>query len=575
MSEIINITDLTYTYPKSERPVLDKVCLNVEEGQFTVIMGRTGAGKTTLAMSLNGIIPQLLEGTLEGSISVAGMDISKYQIQTIVQDVGLVLQDPETQIVGRTVEEDVAFGPRNYMMPREEIYRRIDAALSRVRLSGYNKRGTSELSGGEKQRLAIAGILAMDPSVLILDEPTSELDPLGREEIYTTIRELQQEKGLPIIAIEHSSQEICDKADRLAIMDEGQIKWTGKPRDFFTDLPLVHSSGIKPLPVSEIGFALTQKGYITREQIPINVDEAAALIHRLLDGRKLKTEEKSGGEVAAGNPLIRVENLSFRYESGKQALEDVSLEIHQGDYVAIIGQNGSGKTTLAKHFNSLLKPTDGKITVCGLNTSEQEPESLAKYIGYVFQNPDHQIFCPTVYKELEFGLKNTGLSQAEVKQRIEEVARLTNIEDVLEEHPYSLGKGERQKIAVASILALHPNILVVDEPTTGQDWNGIQVMMELMDNLHKNGTTIIMITHDMDVVAHYAKRAIVMCHGNMVLDGPVSEVLNQKEILAGAFVSAPQMVELSQRLAEDGLTQTVTRSEDMIEIILESLEGTK
>lgn len=572
MSDIITIRDLTYTYPNSEQPVLNKVCLDVEEGQFTVIMGRTGAGKTTLAMSLNGIIPQLLEGKLEGEITVDGMDISKYQIQTITQDVGLVLQDPETQIVGRTVEEDVAFGPRNYLMAREEIYRRIDASLARVRLTGYNKRGTSELSGGEKQRLAIAGILAMDPSVLILDEPTSELDPLGREEIYTTIWELQQEKKLPIIAIEHSSQEICEKADSLVILDEGHVAWSGKPRDFFTDLTLVHKSGIKPLPVSEIGFALEQKGYITKEEVPINVDEAVALIRRLLNGRKLRTPTISEQAAETNASLISVADLCFQYESGKKALEHVSLEIHEGDYVAIIGQNGSGKTTLAKHFNSLLKPTEGKIMVCGLDTSVQEPESLAKYIGYVFQNPDHQIFCPTVYKELEFGLKNAGLTTAEIQQRITEVAHLTDIEDVLQEHPYSLGKGERQKIAVASILALHPKILVVDEPTTGQDWNGIQVMMDLIDNLHKNGTTIIMITHDMDVVAHYAKRAVVMCHGNIVLDGPVNEVLNEKETLAKAFVSPPQIVELSQKLVSDGLEHTVTRTENLAKIILESLE---
>ncbi|MBR0598235.1 ABC transporter ATP-binding protein [Sinanaerobacter chloroacetimidivorans] len=571
MNEIITIRDVTYTYPNSLEPVLKNVSLAVREGEFAVIMGRTGAGKTTLAMTLNGIIPQLMEGEMAGDITVAGMDLSKYQIQTITQEVGLVLQDPETQIVGRTVEEDVAFGPRNYLMERDEIYRCIDASLARVRLAGYNKRATSELSGGEKQRLSIAGVLAMNPSVLVLDEPTSELDPLGREEIYTTIRDLKQEKGLPIVAVEHSSQEICEKADRLIILDEGEVVWSGIPRCFFTDLPLVHRCGIKPLPISEIGWALEQKGFIAKEEIPINIDEAYTLIRRLLDGRRLTTTPKEPAQVP-GPSLIRVENLSFCYDSGKKALDQISLNIHEGDYIAIIGQNGSGKTTLAKHFNSLLKPTDGSVTVCGLDTANQEPESLARYIGYVFQNPDHQIFCSTVYKELEFGLKNAGLSSSEIEQRIDEVAHLTGLEAVLQEHPYSLGKGERQKIAVASILAMHPKILVVDEPTTGQDWSGIQVMMELMDNLHRNGTTIVMITHDMDVVAHYAKRAVVMCHGNIVMDGPADEVLNEKEILASAFVTPPQVVELSQLLVSEGLERSITSEEELARILIESLE---
>ncbi|MDD3411432.1 MAG: ABC transporter ATP-binding protein, partial [Eubacteriales bacterium] len=215
---VIQMEHLEYTYPSSEQPVLKDVNLDIEKGKFTVIMGRTGAGKTTLAMVSNGIIPQLMEGTLKGKVVAGGLDLSKYRVQTITKQVGLVLQDPETQIFGRTVEEDVAFGPRNYLVPREEIYARIGRALKRVRLDGYEKRLTSQLSGGEKQRLAIADILAMNPSILILDEPTSELDPLGREEIYSTIQSLGREEDLTIVAVEHSSQEICEKADALVVL---------------------------------------------------------------------------------------------------------------------------------------------------------------------------------------------------------------------------------------------------------------------------------------------------------------------------------------------------------------------
>lgn len=570
----IQIQGLTYTYPNSASPVLEDLDLEIKEGKFTAIMGRTGAGKTTLAMVSNGIIPQLMEGTLTGKVISGGLDLSKFRIQTITKNVGLVMQDPETQIFGRTVEEDVAFGPRNYLIPRDEIFDRIKLALERVRLEGYDKRLTSQLSGGEKQRLAIAGVLAMNPSIIVLDEPTSELDPLGREEIYATIQSLQKEQNMTIVAVEHSSQEICEKADELVVLQDCRIAWQGNPRDFFQDVALVNANGIKPLPVGELGWELYQHGLVEKNQIPLNVDEAYELICRLLGDIRLQSPQVEAERIP-GKPLIEVQDLTYSYENGKTALENLNLSVNEGDYLALIGQNGAGKTTLAKHFNAIHKTTAGKVFVCGRDTANEEPNTLALDVGYVFQNPDNQIFSTTVYKEMEYGLKMQNVPQQEIEERIRETAQMLDLTDVLQEHPFSLGKGQRQRLAVASILVLKPRVLVVDEPTTGQDWAGIQSMMELMDKLHAAGTTIVMITHDMDVVARHANRAVVLCHGKIVQDGPVAEVFAHTKELEEAYVSRPQIVELSARLQSHGLERIALTASELAGLILNAKEVTK
>ena len=567
----IEIKDLCFTYKNSDVEVLKDIDLSIEEGKFTVIMGRTGAGKTTLAMLPNGIIPQLVEGTVKGTIIAAGKDSSKFRVQTMAKEIGLVLQDPETQIFGRTVDEDTAFGPRNYLVPREEIKVRIKSALGKVRLDGYEKRQTSQLSGGEKQRLAIAGILAMDPSIIILDEPTSELDPIGREEIYSTMVSLQKDQGKTVVAVEHSSQEISEKADSIVVLSDAHVVWQGRPGDFFRELDLVEKYGIKPLPVSKLGWMLFNKGFITKEEIPLSVDDAYSLVTRLLDGRKLEFHPAEE-PVRERRKLIEVQDVHFQYDKSKEALKGVSFDVYEGDYVALIGQNGAGKTTLAKHFNSLFKPTSGRILVCGKDTRNEEPNTLAEQIGYVFQNPDNQIFSTSVYKEMEYGLKALKLSEDEMSARIHEVAKLLDIEKVLDEHPFSLGKGERQRVAVASILVLKPRILVVDEPTTGQDWDGIQNMMRLIDELHANGTTIVMITHDMDVVATHANRVIVMAKGSMVADGSVREVFKQEKALNDAYVSRPQIPELSERL---GLENMALTSQELGDALVATLEAAR
>jgi len=553
----IELNQVSYSYPNSVEPSLKNVTLVVEKGKFVVLMGSSGAGKTTLSLCLNGLIPQLLEGKLTGQVSVAGKDVGKTSVQSMSKVLGLVLQDPETQIIGRIVEEDTAFGPRNVLIPLNKIKQRVNLALEKVRLKGYQQRLTEALSGGEKQRLAIAGVLVMEPDILVLDEPTSELDPLGRLEIYETLDDLRREKDLTILLVDHSSEEVIKKADEVVVLNEGEVVWKGVPSDLFRNILLLRKFGIKPIPVSLIGWHFFEKGWISFAEIPLDTSSAEDLIRRLLPefGR---WHEQPHGQIknrlqqqrSKKSVAVQVSHLIYEYNPGEPALRGMNMTIEEGQFVALIGQNGAGKTTLAKHFNGLLKPTCGEVIVEGMNTLHYDTSDLSKTIGYVFQNPDHQIFSATVEKELEFGLKNANYKGKDIKDRVDEVLQYTGLEKFRSVHPFSLGKGERQMIAVASILVLKPKLLIIDEPTTGSDWAGVQTMMALIKKLHAAGTTIIMITHDMDLVAQYAQRVIVLKDGDILLDGTPQEVFSHDQMLLDSAIIPPQLCRLSVHLSD-------------------------
>ncbi|MHB9094444.1 MAG: ABC transporter ATP-binding protein [Eubacteriales bacterium] len=579
MCKIIELRDVSYCYPNSGKPSLKNVTFSAEKGTFVAIMGPTGAGKTTLNLCLNGLIPQLLEGDFTGNITVAGQDLSLNGVQSMVKHIGLVLDDPETQIFGRTVQEDTAFGPVNLSLPAEEIYRRVVEALNRVGLKGYEERDTSGLSGGEQQRLAIAGVLAMQPEVLVLDEPASELDPVGRTEIYKTIDDLRLAKRLTILVTEHYGEEISKRADLVIVFNRGEIVWQGVPEELFRNISLLDRFGIRPVPVSLVGWDFYQKGWITLDEIPLDVPSAEKMVRNVLSKHILRDSLSSFKPESFRRPdtkapaVLQVSNLLYQYTPDIIALQSVNLTIRRGEFVALIGRNGSGKTTLTKHFNGLLKPTDGEVVVDGMNTKKFNTSILAQVVGYVFQNPDHQIFSNSLERELAYGLKNAGLDDAEIKLRVDNALKLTGLEQQRNDHPFSLGKGERQKVAVASILALEPKILVIDEPTTGQDWAGMQNMMALIKQLHENGTTVIMISHDMEIVAKCAQRVIVMKDGGILLEGSTREVFENFEMLEQAGIVPPQIVRLTARLKDLGFEDTFLNEKEFAETISQVLEA--
>jgi energy-coupling factor transport system ATP-binding protein len=560
---------IRYKYENGISDTLKKLNFKIEKGEFVGLMGRTGAGKTTTLMLLNGLIPHFFEGEFEGTVIANTMNTARYRIQTLARFIGLVTQDPETQIFGITVEKDVAFGPSNLAYDKDKIKELVEKSLDAVGLKGYEKRITTELSGGEKQRLAIAGVLAMEPEIVIFDEPTSELDPAGRREIYKLLSKLRKDNDVTILISGHDSEEMLEFTDRIIALDNGSIVWDGKPSELFTNVDLIERLGIRPPEAAEISSCFVKENILSSKKVLINNDEfidAYAAKCKFLKQNNGTKESRSNTETASA--AIEAENLSFGYSRGNHALNDVNIKINKGEFVALIGKNGAGKTTFSKHLNGLYRPTGGEIRINGRNISAVPTSELSREVGYVFQNPDHQIFAATVWEEVEFGLKNLPITEEERSRRITEALEFVGLADFKERHPFMLGKGERQKLAVATILVMEPDILVIDEPTTGQDWDGTKRMMEMMEKLHRKGHTILAITHNMRLAAEYADRIVVFSAGKVVLDGSPQSVFYQQEILASASVTPPDSVLIGSRLRQYGLNSYPVTVDDIQSIFV-------
>lgn len=579
MPQDLNAESVSFRYPKSSADALHEVSVGFAAGSSTAVMGAAEAGKSTLLQTLTGVIPNGDGGDLNGQIRYGLADLADYRVQTLTQYIGLVLQDPASQVIGRTVGEDVAFGPRNHLIPRAEIRRRIVDALEAVGLAGFENRATGELSGGELQRLAIAGVLAMGPEVLCLDEATSELDPDGARDVRRVVAALRRQ-GITVIAADHDPVAVLSRAEHVVVLDHGQLAWQGPPADLFADPDRAEKMGIRPLPMARLGRELLRArpewalNLPVGGRLPITVPDMADWLRRVLalggpsysgdNGRRHADDALSarsvetgrtdsdcphivtvgqelaataclvplndqmpcpdspadGTGIRAGRPVIEIENLHFGYSAGDEVLHGIDLTIGAGEFVALIGANGAGKTTVAKHLNGLLRPASGSVRICGEDIADQPTWKLAGRVGYVFQNPDHQIFCKSVAEEVGYALRMAGRPDAEVARKTAEVLEFTGLSGVADENPLTLTRGQRQLVAMASILVVEPEILVIDEPTTGQDWRGVRSIMRLIDRLNQQGTTIVMISHDMELVAEHASRVIRIEDGRIVADGP-------------------------------------------------------
>jgi energy-coupling factor transporter ATP-binding protein EcfA2 len=541
---------VSYIYPHSSDMVLRDISLEIHKGEFLGLIGSTGAGKTTLCLALNGIVPQFYGGRFFGQVTVAGLDSLDHPVSTLAQHVGMVFQDPETQLIATSVENEIAFALENLRVPREEILARIPRVLAAVRLEGTAQKHPHELSGGQKQRLAIAAALAMQPDLLVLDEPTSQLDPVGEQEVFAVVRELNQELGMTILMASHAAEQMAEYADRIALLSHGELITIGTPDEIYSQIDLLNEHDLRPPQVAST-FHIAKQAGVPVTSVPVRMEPGLRELDALQTSCKMKLPETlSQPSTRAGDPPLCVRDLKHTYPDGTEALFGVSLDIHRGEYVLIIGQNGAGKTTLVKHFLKLLEPTEGIVRVGGVDTRELSVSKLARRIGYVAQNPDNQIFSATVGDEVAFALVNLDYPRQEVEARTVESLEAMGLLEVRSVHPLSLPKGDRARVVIAAILAMKPEIIIFDEPTTGQDYRGAKIVLDVSQRLHRMGKTVIVITHHLYLMPEYAERAVVMGRGTILLDAPIREVYHQTELLRSTFLDPPQAVLLAQHLGQ-------------------------
>ncbi|MFQ6126296.1 MAG: ABC transporter ATP-binding protein [Candidatus Heimdallarchaeota archaeon] len=570
----IMMEDVSFTYKGSDRPALKNINLTVKQGEIVMISGPAGAGKTTLCNTLNGLVPHFFRGKLSGKVVIQGLETKKHTIAYLSHRVGLLFQDPAAQLVAPTVEDEVAFGAENYGISREEIMARVKEAMKMVRIEKYATHSPHRLSGGEQQACALAAVAAMRPQIYVLDEPTSNLDPIGSFHVLELVTELARRENKTIIIVEHKMEELLPLIDRLIILNEGEIILEGPPRELLENVDRMDQIGLKPPQVTLLAERL-QKAGAEISTWPITVEEAVETFSKIFSHKKREEITPLKEQIVEPQEeIIRAENLWHIYEDGTEALRGVNVKFYHGEFVGIIGQNGSGKTTLVKHFNGLLRPTKGRVIVDGIDTYDIPIPTLAKKVGYAFQNPDFQICKSTVQEELAFGPKNLKLPQEEIDKRAKEVADALGLKDVFDANPFSLSKGERQKVAVASILAMQPDVLIIDEPTTGQSPGVGRQMMEFYKHLNEAGKTIIVITHDMNLAAEYAQRIIVLKDGKLLLDGPTREVYAQTETLQTSFLRPPQITRFAQAMTQYGVLGDIISVDEMYEQVVDLVGGT-
>jgi energy-coupling factor transporter ATP-binding protein EcfA2 len=552
VNDAIAADSFSFSYAGSGEWQLSAVDLRIRRGERVAVMGATGAGKSTLAMALNGLVPHHHEGQVDGRLVVDGLSTTEHEVPELVRHVGLVMQDPETQITGATVLDDAAVGPANFGLPRATVFDRARRALAQVGMADLEDRDAGRLSGGQKQRLVVAGVLAMESDVLVLDEPTSELDPVGTAEVFEVVREVSADGDATVVLIEHEPELVAEWADRLVVLVEGRVAYDGSPAGFFADLDLVERAGIRAPQVAEAGHLLARAGRFDG-RIPATLEEAVRVFERWPGGPV--PDEIGAPAREHGGPVIEAAGLGHVYPGGVAALSGVDVTIHAGEFVAVLGRNGAGKTTFARHLNGLLRPTSGTLRIAGEDASGRSVSDLARSVGYVFQNPDHQIFANSVRDEVAYGLRNLGWEPDAIGERVTAVLDQVGMTALADRHPFTLGKGERQRLAVASVLALSPQILVIDEPTTGQDRRGAAAMMDLVRMLNDEGRTILMITHDMTLVAEHSERALVFASGELIADTTPDQLFGDAELLARGTLRAPQITTLA---AELGCPRVVT-----------------
>lgn len=595
----------------AEKVAINNLSLDVKKGQFIAVLGHNGSGKSTLAKHINAILYPTT-----GSVEVAGMDTTDTsKLWEIRQKAGMVFQNPDNQIIATIVEEDVGFGPENLGVPTDEIWKRVDNALAKVGMTEYRKHSPNKLSGGQKQRVAIAGVVAMKPQCIILDEPTAMLDPNGRKEVISTIKELNEKEGVTIILVTHYMDEVVD-ADKVFVMDKGNIAFSGTPYEVFGRVDEIKRLGLDVPQITEFAHILKQENIDGTNRAILKIDELeeafaknkirvadkvidineansanlvksenevssknkASAVNEISGPNKLSASDGISGEenkdnaeeaytVQAAkdvicthntntNSLLEICDLKYVYAPGtayeKVAVNNVNFKINKGEFVGIIGHTGSGKSTLIQHLNGLIKPTSGEVLFCGRNIFDKGTNisDIRKDIGLVFQYPEYQLFESTILEDVAFGPKNMGISKDAAKEMAREALELVGIgEKYYERSPFELSGGEKRRVAIAGMLAMKPEILILDEPTAGLDPIGREKILSLLKRLQKEeGLTIILVSHSMEDMAKYSDRVLVMNKGNLIYDDAPKNIFAHVKELESMGLAAPQIVYVMDRL---------------------------
>jgi energy-coupling factor transport system ATP-binding protein len=519
------VNNLSFRYRTRPELAIENISFELKQGELILIAGSSGCGKTTLARCINGLIPRSYGGERSGSVFLQGKEVAEMKIPEMAQIVGTLLQDPERQIVASNVYNEIAFGPENLGLSRDEIVERVELAMKRLKIEYLRERETFNLSGGEKQKVALAGLLSMNPSILLLDEPLASLDPASAHEALQVFRSLADE-GKTIILVEHRVEDAIEiKPDRLLYMEAGHVRYLGPIRDL---PPELDHKQVK-LPAQWV----VQR--VKEQKKPV----AAPPMHKVDEG---------------GEPLVAFEEVSFRYdEEAPFILKNVNLKINRGDLIAVLGPNGAGKSTLVKHAIGLLKPTSGRVLIQGEDTRKMSVAQIAHVLGYVFQSPTHMLFAPTVREELEFGPRNLGFETNVINQSIAESLSTVNLNGLADYPPLGLSFGQQKRTTIAAVLAMQSKILIMDEPTAGQDFANYTHFMDALCNasdgsrsiLAENFESTLFITHDLDLAVTYANRILLFGDQHIVADGKPEEVLKDIELLLKYRVRPTSLLRLN------------------------------
>ena len=578
MQPIISLTDVSFSYDKASERALSDVNLSIAPGEFVGVIGPSGAGKSTLAATLCGAIPHHYRGSFYGAAHVDGRDTCEISLTNIARVVGSVAQDIDAQMVASVVEDELLFGLENFGVAHNRIEERMQRALDAAGIADLRHREIATLSGGQKQKVAIAAILALEPRVLVLDEPTAALDPVSSRMVFETLREVNRRAGVTVVVIEQMVALLSEFCERIVVMDEGRIALDGTPREVFAHAGELRRIGVDSPRVARVYNSLAARGLVRGEEPCLNVAEAADMIERLVSNRTSATGAPMPGasagapapepastpgrpavvpapepEPAAARPsatapvVLSVEGASFAYPGGGGAVRDLDLTVRAGELVGVVGQNGAGKTTLTKLVNGLLKPQQGRVVSAGLDTRTTPVSAIAAHVATLFQNPDRQICKETVLDEVAFGLELHGTTAAEARERAAAVIERFGLDPA--DAPFSLSRGQRQMVALASVVVLDPQLVILDEPTSGLDYRECMTVMETVRDMASRGSAVLMVCHDMEVVSDFAERLAVMADGRILERGMTGAVFADEPLMEAASITPPQVIALSSELA--------------------------